>query len=196
MPKIVNHDERKNTIAEAMWRVILDKGMEGATVRNIAEEAGLSLGALRYYFKTQDDLLVYAMDLVQERATKRIESVLKKSLSPRELVIAIILEIVPVNTTTRIEMEVRFAFVAYVKHRSDTLVVPDDQNLQITENLLYFLEENLLLRPECMMEMETERLYGLIDGLAIHAILDPDRLDSELIRKTIEYHIDSICVTT
>ncbi|WOV83632.1 TetR/AcrR family transcriptional regulator [Sporosarcina jeotgali] len=193
MPKIVDHDERKKTIAEAMWRVILDKGMEGATVRNIADEAKLSLGALRYYFKTQDDLLVYAMELVQKRASKRIEAVLQQSLSPRELVIAVILEIVPVNTTTRIEMEVWFAFIAYVKHRSDTLVVPDDQILQMTEKLMYFLQENQLLKPNCELEREIERLYGLIDGLAIHAILDPDRLDPDRVRKTIEYHIDSIC---
>ena len=193
MPKIVDHDERKKTIAEAMWRVILDKGMEGATVRNISDEAKLSLGALRYYFKTQDDLLVYAMELVQERAAKRIEAVLQQSLSPRELVIAVILEIVPVNTTTRIEMEVWFAFIAYVKHRSDTLVVPDDQILQMTEKLMYFLQENQLLKPNCELEREIERLYGLIDGLAIHAILDPNRLNPERVRKTIEYHIDSIC---
>lgn len=195
MPKIVNHDERKNTIAEAMWRVILDKGMEGATVRNIADEAKLSLGALRYYFKTQDDLLVYAMELVQERAKKRIEKVLLQSYSPKELVIAMILEIVPVNTNTRIEMEVWFAFIAYVKHRSDTIDVPDDQILEMTKRLLGFLQEQQLLKSTCQMEMEIERLYGLIDGLAIHAILDPNRLDSEQIRKTIEYHIDSICVT-
>ncbi|MCM3758555.1 TetR family transcriptional regulator [Sporosarcina aquimarina] len=193
MPKIVNHDERKNTIAEAMWRVILDKGMEGATVRNIAEEAGLSLGALRYYFKTQDDLLVYAMDLVRERAKKRIEKILLQSLSPKELVIAMILEIVPVNTDTRIEMEVWFAFIAYVKHRSDTIDVPDDQILEMTERLLGFLQDQQLLKSTCQMEMEIERLYGLIDGIAIHAVLNPERLDSERIRKTIIYHIDSIC---
>ncbi len=39
--------------------------MEGATV-NIAQEAGLSLGALRHYFTTQDELLGYAMILVKE----------------------------------------------------------------------------------------------------------------------------------
>ncbi|MGN7408815.1 TetR/AcrR family transcriptional regulator [Sporosarcina sp. SAFN-010] len=193
MPKIVNHDERKNTIAEAMWRVILDKGMEGATVRNIADEAKLSLGALRYYFKTQDDLLVYAMDLVQERAKKRIEKVLLQSYSPKELVIAMILEIVPVNTNTRIEMEVWFAFIAYVKHRSDTIDVPDDQILEMTKRLLGFLQEQQLLKSTCQMEMEIERLYGLIDGIAIHAVLNPERLDSERVRKTIIYHIDSIC---
>ncbi|REB05230.1 TetR family transcriptional regulator [Sporosarcina sp. BI001-red] len=193
MPKIVNHDERKNTIAEAMWRVILDKGMEGATVRNIAEEAGLSLGALRYYFKTQDDLLVYAMDLVQERATKRIEAVLQQPLSPKELVVAVILEIVPVNANTKIEMEVWFAFIAYVKHRSDTLDVPDDQILEMTQRLLTFLQEQGLLKSTCQLEMEIERLYGLIDGLAIHAILNPERLDPEHVQKTIIYHIDSIC---
>ncbi|WP_432352918.1 TetR/AcrR family transcriptional regulator [Sporosarcina sp. A2] len=193
MPKIVDHDERKNAIAEAMWHVILDKGMEGATVRNIAEQAGLSLGALRYYFNTQDDLLVYAMDLVQERAADRIGQVMQQSLSPRELVVAVILEIVPINTTTRIEMEVWFAFIAYVKHRSDTIDVPEDRIFEMTENLLSFLLDNELLKQDCELELEIERLYGLIDGLAIHAILNPERLDAVRVRKTIEYHIDSIC---
>lgn len=41
MPKIVDHEKRRKRIAKAMWKVILKKGMEGATVRNIAQEAGL-----------------------------------------------------------------------------------------------------------------------------------------------------------
>lgn len=194
MPKIVNHDERKKTIAEAMWQVILDKGMEGATVRNIAEEAGLSLGALRYYFKTQDDLLVYAMDLVLERVSKRIEQVLQQPLAPRELVVAVILEIVPVNTTTRIEMEVWFAFAAYVQHRSETIEVPEDHIFELVEKLLRFLQEHQLLKEDVELELETERLYALLDGLAIHAIFDSSRLDSERIQRIIDYHLNSICL--
>lgn len=71
MPKQIDHEKRRKEIAEATWRVILERGMEGASARNIAKEAGLSLGALRHYFSTQDELLVFAMKLVQEKVMAR-----------------------------------------------------------------------------------------------------------------------------
>lgn len=194
MPKIINHDERKQQIAQAMWRVILDKGMEGATVRNIAEEAGLSLGALRHYFSTQDDLLVYAMTLVTERATDRIEAVVKRNLPPKEMVLAVLYEIVPLNEEKRAEMQVWFAFVAHVSHRKNELPIPDDGIWKGVQKLIYYLNQISLLKPELDLELETERLYSLIDGIAIHALLEPERLDAERVRKTIHYHIDLICI--
>ncbi|MET4562444.1 DNA-binding transcriptional regulator YbjK [Lysinibacillus parviboronicapiens] len=36
MPKIVNHEERKASIAKATWKVIARDGLKGATVRSIA----------------------------------------------------------------------------------------------------------------------------------------------------------------
>lgn len=45
MPKQIDHEKRRKQIAEATWRVILERGMEGASARNIAKEAGLSLEA-------------------------------------------------------------------------------------------------------------------------------------------------------
>ncbi|MEK3937024.1 TetR family transcriptional regulator C-terminal domain-containing protein [Sporosarcina sp. FSL W7-1349] len=193
MPKIVDHEKRREQIAEAMWRVILDKGMEGATVRNIAEEAGLSLGALRHYFSNQDDLLVYAMTLVQERATARIGSVVTRDLQPKEMVIAVLLEIVPVNAETRAEMEVWFAFMAHVRHRKDTLAIPEDMILEGVQKLVGHLAASGVLKEGLDFELEVERLYSLIDGIAIHAFFEPKRLKSEQVIATIRYHIDSIC---
>lgn len=193
MPKIVKHEERKQQIAKAMWRVILDKGMEGATVRNIAEEAGLSLGALRHYFSNQDDLLVYAMTLVQERATERIVSVVQQDLPPKEKVMAVLLEIVPVNEETLAEMEVWFAFMAYVKHRRDELDVPNDGIFEGVQKVMTFLNASGLMQDGLDLDLETERLYALIDGIAIHALFEKDRLDANRITRTIRYHIDSIC---
>jgi AcrR family transcriptional regulator len=193
MPKIVNHEERKQQIAKATWRVILDKGMEGATVRNIAEEAGLSLGALRHYFSNQDDLLVYAMTLVLERATERIETVVRQDLSPKERVMAVLLEIVPVNEESLAEMEVWFAFMAYVKHRKDELDVPGDGIWEGVQKLMGYLDASGLLREGLDLDLEMERLYALIDGIAIHAFFEQERLNADRITKTIRYHIDSIC---
>ncbi|MDW0113443.1 TetR/AcrR family transcriptional regulator [Sporosarcina saromensis] len=194
MPKIVNHEERKKQIAEAMWRVILDKGMEGATVRNIAEEAGLSLGALRHYFSNQDDLLVYAMTLVQERATDRIEAVAKQNLPPKEMVLAVLLEIVPVNQETLAEMEVWFAFMAHVNHRREELNIPDDGIVTGVHKIIAYLDNVGLLKEGLDLDLEMERLYAIIDGIAIHALFGAGRLEAERVKKTLQYHIDSICV--
>ncbi len=71
MPKIVNHEHRRKLIGEAVWRFILKDGMNGATVRNIAKEAGLTLGSLRHYFNFQEELLVFSMEFVKKRVTER-----------------------------------------------------------------------------------------------------------------------------
>ncbi|GIP56913.1 HTH-type transcriptional regulator PksA [Paenibacillus woosongensis] len=193
MPKIVDHEERRERIAKAMWQVILDKGMEGATVRNIAQEAGLSLGALRHYFQNQDDLLVYAMTLVKDRVTARIEAIMKRGLPPKEMVMAMLLEIVPINEETRIEMDVWFVFVAHVKHRKDTVGLINDGLFEAFQKMVGYLHSTGWLKEGLSLEFEIERLYALIDGLAMHALLDPDRVDRSRVIDVIRYHLDSIC---
>ncbi len=46
MPTIVDHDERRERIAEAAWRVIEREGPEGANLRRIAREAGHTTGVV------------------------------------------------------------------------------------------------------------------------------------------------------
>ncbi|MGM0975119.1 MAG: TetR/AcrR family transcriptional regulator [Bacillota bacterium] len=64
MPKKVDHEKQKKVLAKAAWRVIKKEGIEGASVRKIAKEAGLSAGSLRHYFSNQSELLAYSMNLV------------------------------------------------------------------------------------------------------------------------------------
>ncbi|WP_346200382.1 TetR/AcrR family transcriptional regulator [Caldifermentibacillus hisashii] len=192
MPKIVDHDNRKKAIAEATWQVILEQGMKGATVRNIARKAGLSLGALRHYFSTQEELLIYAMDLVKERVTERVEKIALKNLPPKEMVLQMLLEIVPTNETTRAEMEVWLEFVLYFRNKGNR-ESQNDGILEGIQKLLDSLDRARFLKNEIDKDLETERLCALIDGLAIHAILNPERLTKERIISILEHHIDEIC---
>jgi len=192
MPKIVDHDDRKKAIAEATWQVILEQGMKGATVRNIARKAGLSLGALRHYFSTQEELLIYAMDLVKERVTERVEKIALQNLSPKEMVLQMLLEIVPTNETTRAEMEVWLEFVLYFRNKGNR-ESQNDGILEGIQKLLDSLDRAQFLKKEIDKDLETERLCALIDGLAIHAILNPERLTKERIISILAHHIDEIC---
>lgn len=192
MPKIVDHDNRKKAIAEATWQVILEQGMKGATVRNIARKAGLSLGALRHYFSTQEELLIYAMDLVKERVTERVEKIALQNLPPKEMVLQMLLEIVPTNETTRAEMEVWLEFVLYFRNKGNR-ESQNDGILEGIQKLLDSLDRAQFLKKEIDKDLETERLCALIDGLAIHAILNPERLTKERIISILAHHIDEIC---
>lgn len=192
MPKIVDHDNRKKAIAEATWQVILEQGMKGATVRNIARKAGLSLGALRHYFSTQEELLIYAMDLVKERVAERVEKIALKNLPPKEMVLQMLLEIVPTNETTRAEMEVWLEFVLYFRNKGNR-ESQNDGILEGIQKLLDSLDRARFLKNEIDKDLETERLCALIDGLSIHAILNPTRLTKERIISILAHHIDEIC---
>ncbi|MGM9921638.1 MAG: TetR/AcrR family transcriptional regulator [Bhargavaea sp.] len=193
MPKIVNHEERREQIAEAMWRVILEKGMEGATVRNIAGEAGLSTGALRHYFRDQDELLVYAMRLVNERVEKRAMKILQEELPPKEKVIRVLLEIVPVDEERRAEMDVWFTFQAHIRHRKDLEGAPGHELGAAISKLFDFLAHEGALKEDLDIELEAERLYSIADGLALHAFLEPDRLRADTVEALIRDSVGRIC---
>lgn len=72
MPKIVDHLQRRRELIESTWRVIARRGLAGATMRQIAEEAGYANGALKPYFPTKLDLLEatfkHVYDSTQERS--------------------------------------------------------------------------------------------------------------------------------
>ncbi len=61
MPKQVDADARRAELAAATRRAILRQGLEGVTLREVAREAGWSIGVLTHYFETKDELLRYSL---------------------------------------------------------------------------------------------------------------------------------------
>ncbi|QDP41064.1 TetR/AcrR family transcriptional regulator [Radiobacillus deserti] len=192
MPKKVDHKKRKQKIAEATWRVIVEKGIEHASVRNIAEEANLSLGALRHYFSSQDQLLAYTMELVKERATNRIERIAAQNIPLKEKVIAMLLEMVPTNEQTRVEMEVWFSYIVHIRHKKDKKSLEADGVYEGVQLLMNTLQHENLLKAEVDVEKEAEALYGLVDGLAIHALFEPAKLPKEKLKTIFTIYMERL----
>ncbi|MBT3188845.1 MAG: TetR/AcrR family transcriptional regulator [Anaerolineae bacterium] len=66
-PKPNVSEERKEQIAEAATKVFVSKGFDKARMNDIAEEAGLSKGALYLYFKSKDAIITHLLDKLFER---------------------------------------------------------------------------------------------------------------------------------
>ena len=58
MPKIVDVEQRRAELADAAARLIARSGIEAATMREVAAEAGLTTGALTHYFADKHELLL------------------------------------------------------------------------------------------------------------------------------------------
>jgi len=194
MPKIVDHEARRKELAEAAWRVIRREGLEGASVRNVAKEAGMSLGSLRHYFATQSELLAFSMRMVGERVKERIKK-LEMTGDIRADFERIIEETLPLDDERVSESIVWLGFVgkALVDESLGELAAEIHEALyglfrKLADALIRFGS----CRPDADAELEARRLHALVDGLVVHALTNPRSVDPDTIRRTIAYHLSGL----
>ena len=197
MPKIVDHEKRKIKIAEATWKVIVEEGIENATVRKIAQASNLSVGALRHYFSSQTELLRFSMELVSNRVMERVEA-RRNSIDQLsfELLTEGVSEVLPVDEERKIEMEVWLAFSAKVlvdtKLRELSNKVYEDMHRGL-EKVIHALLALNIIKEEHDLDLEVNRLHALVDGMAMHHLLNPEQFTEEKMVETLKYHLQSLC---
>ena len=74
----------KDAIAAAVLRVLSTGGADDLTVRKVAAEAGVSVGAVQHHFPTRAALIIGAMDAVNHLFMERIRSALSTATTPQE----------------------------------------------------------------------------------------------------------------
>ncbi|MFF2924140.1 TetR/AcrR family transcriptional regulator [Streptomyces celluloflavus] len=122
MPKQVDHRERRETIARALWRVVEQRGIAHASVREVAQEAGISHGAVQHYFATREELLVFAMDFASEQTSLRVADGVRELGSPphpRDMLRAMLTEMLPLRPDARATSRMSAAYVLEALHNSN-----------------------------------------------------------------------------
>jgi AcrR family transcriptional regulator len=194
MPRNVDPERRRAELAEAVWTVIRRDGLQRASVRNVAREAGLSMGSLRHYFATQAELLCFAMQLVGERARARLRAI-EPADDPRETAERLLQELVPLDEERRAEAEVWLAFTGHA------LVDPDQRAIhqRIHDELngacataVTLLADAGLVPGNLDVALEAARLHAILDGLAVHAVMRPERVPPSRITAVIARHLDTL----
>ncbi|UOG07027.1 TetR family transcriptional regulator [Bacillus altitudinis] len=175
-------------------RVIKQEGLESASVRKIAVEAGISAGSMRHYFSTQQELFLFSMNLIQERVKERIAK-LPLNGSTEENVFTLLEQVLPLDEERIFEMEVWQAFTVKALTEPDLQPLNAkmyDELFQTVQFCLMKLNEDELLLDHIDLLLETERLYAVINGLALNGIVQPHRLPPQLMRSVLQMHLQSI----
>ncbi len=76
--------QRHEQIFRAASRVFISRGYHAATVREIAEEAGLSLGSLYSYIRTKEDILYLVFERLTTALRENIRLAMKGIADPVE----------------------------------------------------------------------------------------------------------------
>lgn len=113
MPRIVDHEARRAEIAQAFFRVILRKGIEGATTREIAQEAGVSLGVLAHYFDGKEALVLAAFDVLVSQFSARLTAAAQSQSTPLAALEAVCLQTLPLDEPRRLESGAWLSFWAH-----------------------------------------------------------------------------------
>jgi AcrR family transcriptional regulator len=166
MPKKVDRLERRTRIADALMRVAAEQGLEAVSLRHVAAEAGVSAGMVQHYFRTKDEMMTFAMDVVRERNQERVTeavAALGDAPAPRELLRTIITTLLPLEAESRADARVALAFLAYTAVRPTASAVLREETAQMAGFVGSLL-------PVPGKEIAARGLLAQMEGLGVYLL--------------------------
>jgi DNA-binding transcriptional regulator YbjK len=175
MPKIVDHDERRRVIVEALWRVVARDGAHEVSVRHVAAEAGMPKSSIGHYVGTMPQLLGLAVDQLIAEATQRVMQLDVLDLDV-DMATEILYTLVPVSERRRHISGVWLLLVSQAGADEEFAAVLHRLNAAVAEglgDLLRGMSQRGLVDDSRDVDTEARRLHALIDGLAVQSMTDP-----------------------
>ncbi|MFD9896083.1 TetR/AcrR family transcriptional regulator [Amycolatopsis sp. NPDC059027] len=195
MPKQVDHDERRSQIAEALQRLTTRRGLEGVSLRQVAAEAGMSMGLVQHYFKNKDEMLLYALE---HRAKLREARIAEKVTatgdpSPRTILRTCLLEMLPHDERTEGDYLIGIAY--FVRALADPAMaavfsegVPDV--FRFFADMIRQGQAAGDVAPSIDPDQEAAILWALADSQGSNILLG-HRTAAEAV-STVDYHLDRV----
>jgi AcrR family transcriptional regulator len=172
MPKVVDSDQRRTELADAAARVIARAGIDGASLRTVAAEAGWTTGALVPYFATKRELLAFTLQASLDR--RRARGAERASMSPEDALRDVLIGPLPTTPDTTLHWIVTLAFAAQASADPELATIQREAYLHFREMVVELVVAGGRAPVGCAAETEGERLIAAVNGIAIQAIFAPD----------------------
>lgn len=201
MPKIIDSQARREEIAHAVWSIAAREGINAATIRAVAAECDLSVGAIQYSFKSQASLQQFAMEIIVQRISHRLDTFKEIQEKPiRSVVVAALLQLLPLDNKRELEARVWIAFFNAALTNKDLAPYATEIDSLITlfcRNCLACLEAPSN-NPEPYktnapsLDERAITLHALLDGLTLRILTNPSSRRRKEAQQAIEAYIDTL----
>lgn len=194
MPKIVDHDERRRQIADAVLELAVSEGLEAATLRRVAAEAGVSMGTVQHYFTDKEEMLTVAFQRMAEaRAARILAAVDRHGHDPaiKPVLRTVIMEVLPLTPQSRFEALVGAAYYIRGTGHPPTLELMSAgprRLIRLLRRLLTIARDQQQLPAGTDPRLEAEILWALMEPASVIAGY---RSKSATIAM-VDYHLDRL----
>jgi TetR/AcrR family transcriptional repressor of bet genes len=176
----VDHQARREQIAEALWRLAESRGLDRVSLRDVASEAEMSLGQLQHYFNAKNDLLVYAAQHVSDMAECRIRERISEAFAggrptPYALLRECLRHMIPLTQRSRSALLVQNA---YFNHAVRDPAMRTHAQQGIAKTRAFFADllrqgiERGDVAADCDVDKEAMLLIATVDGLTSQVLMD------------------------
>lgn len=202
MPRVVNEEERRRSIADVALALIAKDGLESATFRAIARERGLSLGAIQHSFEDQAQLRQCVVSRFIQQVEDRLAALdehMAQHSSGRpnqfETVVALLLELLPLDESRRAEARIweAFAHAAIM----DEQIAPSCRRLdnaldRFCVSLVAQMKADSLVDEKLDDCLEGARLHALLDGLTLQLLNDSSKENQSFAEAVLRCHMATL----
>lgn len=194
MPRKVDVEQQKGGIARAVWRLAARSGLETVSLREVAAEAGISMGRVQHYFRTKDDMLLYGLRLAQQRMETRIEQRLARlpeRAADEDVLRAALDEMLSDDPDTQQAIRVS---VAYLPRALDDpqvaeVLFGDDPGLRaLAADVVLVAQAEHRASGDLDPEREARLIWTLTNGLATEIACG--QTDAATARATVHHYLD------
>ena len=195
MPKQVDHRERREAIAHALWRVVEHQGWPRATMREVAREADVSLGQLQHYFSSRTAMLTFAMEFAAEQTSDRVArglTGLDQPPHPRDVLRVVLTEMLPLHPDARTTSRMNAAYVLEALHDPelhDVAGVGLREGRDMVERLVREAMADGHISAERNLAIETDLILSLT---GFTPLLELGVVTSEAALAAIDQHLDRL----
>lgn len=165
--------ERRRMIVEAAKQRIIERGLDGLVLREIAEELSITHGNLQYYFQTRDELLIAIFDEEVQKYTTRIQEFVNSAATPEGKLAAIIDSSVEVieGHETRL-WRILFGMAQQLPHLAEVLQRENDYYESVVAAELEAIAPEI---NKARLGHIAKMIRAIIDGMAIELIYQDAR---------------------
>lgn len=178
MPKKVDHQQRRQQIIEGLIRLAAREGLHAVTMRAVAKESGVSLRLVQYYFDDKAQLMLAALEALEQRSQARWATRLDTLPQPtplRAYLEALFAEALPTDAASRTFHRVwmSYAVLAMTDPAYATQPFVEGPN-RLESQLVAALgaaQKNGELAADVDTTLEARRLLALIHGLGTSVLV-------------------------
>ena len=184
--------EAPQRLLDAVVSVLVDEGFEGVSVRKVAARAGVSIGAVQHHFPTKDVMLTAAMDRASAEFGQRLTARIPGDATAEQALRAVADELLGLGAERRTASVLWLARLARASVDEPTRRT-HARDWQEVEDLLSGLLQGS--RPGVAAERNREDAAGLLallDGLALAALAEPDRMPPERAERLLAGVLDGL----